>query len=281
MYYSYREIVDAKVYDSEGLYYGYVCGFNLVNKPELKICIEYNIGDRIPDINSLKKKLRDKGFEIPEDITLEDLVLTARNEKIEIPYIEVEKRVDFVKGFIGLNEVSIIDTVYRKTSDNDWRLSIILLNKPREAVYRGYPLPYSNPYLEQIEKTIGKLVVNLNEGIIGYVEDIVFAPNDIGLRLNTCHYRRGSINWSNFLTLIKTRGYQEHYNMLVKEIGDRDKLDISYYGYIIHTLRKIKAPAESFNLLNNTLEFEEVIIEKYRDISWNNVLKTGDIIITK
>ncbi|MEM0380709.1 MAG: hypothetical protein QW607_07050 [Desulfurococcaceae archaeon] len=281
MYYSYREIIDAKVYDSEGLYYGYVCGFNLVNKPELKICIEYNIGDRIPDINSLKKKLRDKGFEIPEDITLEDLVLTARNEKIEIPYIEVEKRVDFVKGFIGLNEVSIIDTVYRKTSDNDWRLSIILLNKPREAVYRGYPLPYSNPYLEQIEKTIGKLVVNLNEGIIGYVEDIVFAPNDIGLRLNTCHYRRGSINWSNFLTLIKTRGYQEHYNMLVKEIGDRDKLDISYYGYIIHTLRKIKAPAESFNLLNNTLEFEEVIIEKYRDISWNNVLKTGDIIITK
>ncbi|MEM1675996.1 MAG: hypothetical protein QXX35_02790 [Desulfurococcaceae archaeon] len=281
MYYSYREIIDAKVYDSEGLYYGYVCGFNLVNKPELKICIEYNIGDRIPDINSLKKELRDKGFEIPEDITLEDLVLTARNEKIEIPYIEVEKRVDFVKGFIGLNEVSIIDTVYRKTSDNDWRLSIILLNKPREAVYRGYPLPYSNPYLEQIEKTIGKLVVNLNEGIIGYVEDIVFAPNDIGLRLNTCHYRRGSINWSNFLTLIKTRGYQEHYNMLVKEIGDRDKLDISYYGYIIHTLRKIKAPAESFNLLNNTLEFEEVIIEKYRDISWNNVLKTGDIIITK
>lgn len=109
MYYSYREIIDAKVYDSEGLYYGYVCGFNLVNKPELKICIEYNIGDRIPDINSLKKELRDKGFEIPEDITLEDLVLTARNEKIEIPYIEVEKRVDFVKGFIGLNEVSIIE----------------------------------------------------------------------------------------------------------------------------------------------------------------------------
>lgn len=281
MYYSYREIVSAKVYDSEGLHYGYVCGLNLTSKPELKICIEYNIGDRIPDIESLKKRLREKGFEIPEDISLEDLVLTARNEGLEIPYIEIEKRIDFVKSYVELSEVSVMDTIYRKGIDYDWRVSVIVLNKPREAIYRGYPLPHGVPYLEQIEKTIGKLVVSLSEGIIGFVEDIVFAPNDIGLRINTCNYRRGSINWSSFLTLFKTRGFEEHYNMLIKELGSVDKLDISQYGYIVYTLRKIKAPFEAFNLLNNAIEFEEEIVEKYRDISWKNVLKTSDIVIIK
>lgn len=281
MYYSYREIINAKVYDSEGLYYGYVCGLNLVSRPELKICIEYNIGDKIPDIDTLKKNLREKNLEIPEDISLEDLLLAARNEGLEIPYIEVEKRVDFTKSFIELSEVSVIDNIYRKSSDYEWRVSIIVLNKPCEAVYRGYPLPYSNPYIEQIEKTKGKLVVSSSEGIIGYVEDIVIAPNDIGLRIDTCNYRRGHINWSSFLTIFKTRGFEDHYSMLIDSIGNRDKLDISYYGYIVHILRRIKAPVEAFTLLNNTIEFEEEVIEKYRDISWRDVLKTGDIVITK
>lgn len=278
-FFSYKEIIRAKIYDNEALYYGNVCSYELKDKVKIKACLTFNIGDRVPDINNLKKLLEKKGLEVPEDISLEELIITARNENIEIPYIEVESRVDMVKGFIDLKDIALIDTIYRPGSSYDWRIAIIVLNKPREALYRGLPVPYNKPYLEYAEKTIGKIAVSLSEGILGVVEDIVFAPDELGIRVEVSSYRRGLIYWNNFLALLKTRGYEEHAKLLEKDIGSHEKLDIKYYGYITDLLDKYKAPVEAYTLLNNNIEFEEELLEKYRDISWKKILRIGDIVL--
>lgn len=280
-YYSFRELVGSKIYDSEGLYYGNVCGYELKERVELKACIELSIGDRIPNVEALKNKLRSMGFDIPEDISLEDLVLAARSERVEIPYVEVERRVELSKGYVDLNDVSVIDVIYRRGSELDWRVAVVILKEPREAIYRGYPLPYSSPYVEAIHKAVNKLVVSLSEGIIGYVEDIVFAPSSVGLRVDSNNYRRGAIMWNSFITLLKARGYEEHSKLLLERVGARDRIDIGYYGYVFDLMRKSKAPAEAYSLLNSSVEFEEEVVERYRDISWNSVLKLGDVVIAK
>ncbi len=280
-FFSYKEIVNAGIYDSEALYYGSVCGYELKEKPEIKACLTFNIGERIPNVDELKKMLREKGLEVPEDITLEELVITARSEGLEIPYVEVESKISMVKGYVKLEDIVLIDTVYRPGPGYNWRVAVIVLNKPREALYRGLPTPYNKPYIEYAEKTLGKVVVSLSEGILGVVEDIVFAPNNIGLRIEATNYRRGTIFWNNFLALLKTRGYSEHAELLEKNIGSHEKLDIRYYGYIMDLFDKYKAPAEAYTLLNNNIEFEEEIIEKYRDLSWKKILRVGDIIIAE
>lgn len=280
-YYSYREVIDAKIYDSTGLYFGDLCGFSINEKPLLKACLKFNVGDMVPDINRLKGLLEERGLEIPQDLTLEELVLTARNEGLEIPMKKVVSKVEFVKAFIDLDDVLLIDVVYRRVYRGNSRIAVILLKSPREAKYRGLPLPINNPYIELIDKTIGKLVVSTSNGIIGYVSEVVFSPGKVGLRIESENYRSGVILWNNFLSILETRGFSELGNLLRNNIGEHERLDLHLYGYIYHLLETYKAPSQVFELLNSNLEFEELLVEKYQDIEWDNILKIGDIIIAK
>ncbi|OYT40968.1 MAG: hypothetical protein B6U89_00615 [Desulfurococcales archaeon ex4484_58] len=280
-YFSAKELINSDIYDSEGLYYGTLCGLEIGEKPKLKACLIFDIGEYIPDVERLKEKLRERGLEIPEDITLEELVVTARTENIDIPVVEVEKRIEFTKGFLSLDEIRLVDIVYKPGRGNNWRVGVIMLEKPREAVYRGLPTPTSTPYLELLDKVIDKLVVSLSDGIIGYVQDIVFAPKDVGIRVEAVNYRSGNILWNNYLALLEARGYKELVELLRGSIKPAEKLDLNLYGYIHSLLYKYKAPIEAYELLNSNIEFEEMVIEKYRDISWKNVLKVGDIVIVK
>lgn len=280
-FYSFREVIDAKIYDSTGLYYGDLCGFSVDEKPVLKACLKFNVGEHVPDIDKLRKKLEEIGLEIPEELTLEELVLTARNEGLEIPVKRVVSRVEFVKGFIDLSDILLIDVIYRRAHKGNSRTAVVLLNSPREAKYRGLPLPINDPYLELIDKTIGKLAVSISRGILGYVNEIVFSPGKIGLRVDMENYRNGVILWNNFLSILDTRGFSEICELLGNNIGESEKLDLKQYGYIYHLLETYRAPSQVFELLNANLEFEEIIIEKYQDIGWDEILKIGDIIITK
>ncbi len=280
-YFSIKELIDAQIYDSEGLYYGSICGVEIEDKPRVKACLTFHVGEYVPDIDELKKMLKEKGLEIPEDITLEELVITARGEGLSIPKKVVEKRIDLVKGYIGLDEIAVIDIVYRKSKSYNWRVAVVVLNKPREAIYRGLPVPVNKPLIEAAEKALNKLVVSLTEGIIGYTEDLVFAPNDLGIRVEASNYRNGYILWNNFLALLKTRGEEDLVEILGKSIGSAERLDLHLYGYIYGLFDKYRVSESIYELLNNSIEFEEEIIEKYRDISWKNILRIGDIVIVK
>ncbi len=281
MYYSYRELVEAKIYDNTGLYYGYLCGYSISEKPLLKACIGFNVGDYIPDADKIREMLRSKGLEVPKDLTLEELVLAARNEGIEIPYIEVKKHVDFVKGYIPLEDTVLIDVVYRRVRKGDSRVAVIILNNPREALFRGLPDSINYPRLEYIDKSIGKLVISLKNGVLGYVEEIVFSSEGIGLRINSENYRSGSILWNKFLSLARMRGFGDIVSNLESRIGSSERIDLRSYGYVYSLLKTFNAPETLYELLNESMEFEEIIVEKYIDLSWSDVLRIGDIIVAK
>jgi sporulation protein YlmC with PRC-barrel domain len=281
MYYSYKELVDAKIYDNTGLYYGYLCGYDIAEKPLLKACIGFNVGDYIPDTDKIREMLRSRGLEVPKDLTLEELVLAARNEGVEIPYIEVKKHVDFVKGYIPLENTSMIDVVYRRVHKGDSRIAVIILNNPREALFRGLPDSINYPRLEYIDKSIGKLVVSLKNGVLGYVEEIVFSSEGVGLRINSENYRSGSILWNKFLSLARMRGFKDLVSNLESRIGSSERIDLRNYGYIYSLLKTFNAPETLYELLNESIEFEEIIVEKYVDLPWSDVLRIGDIILAK
>lgn len=281
MYYSFKEAVNAYIYDSEALYYGNLCGFEISGKPFIKACIVFKIGEYIPDIDELRRRLRDKGLEVPEDISLEELVITARSEGIDIPTKVVDRVVEMVKGYIGLEDVALIDIVYRKDLGRNWRIAVVVLNKPREAVYRGLPTPFNEPSYDLLNKVYRKLVVSYRDGVIGYVDDVVFSSHGVGLRVSCINYRSGSILWNNYLALLQTRGETSLANILRENIGSSERIDLGMYGYIYSLLEKHNAPDNAYEMLNNSIEFEEEFVEKYRDVGWSDVLKIGDVILVK
>lgn len=280
-YYVYNELLNAKIYDCEALHYGYICGYEVRNKPLLKACLFFNVGEYVPDVDTLRIEIKSRGIEVPEEAPLEDLVAIARSEGIKIPYVVVRSRLEMVKGFLDLNDVAVIDVCYKPELGYDNRVAVVILNKPREARYRGFDTPLNNPIPEQLPKIKGKLVVSLDKGILGFADEVVFTPGDYGLRVDSKFYRSGYIQYGNIITVLESRGLVEVANALKSKIMPRSTVDLRYYGLIHDTLTRFNLGEEYLNLLIENTRFEEEYTDEHVDISWNNILKIGDVVLTK
>lgn len=280
-FYVYDELLNAKIYDSEALHYGYVCGYEIRNKPFLKACLFFNVGEYVPDVETLRMEIKSKGIEIPEDSSLEDLVAIARSEGIKVPYLVVKSRLEMVKGFIDLNDVAVMDVGYKPELGYECRVAVVVLNKPREAKYRGLDTPINNPTPERLLKIKGKLVVSLSKGILGFADEIVFTPGGYGIRIDSKLCRSGYINYGNIITVLESRGLIEVVNSLKSRIVPRSTVDLRFYGLIYDTLTRFNLGEEYLNLLIENTHFEEEYVDEYIDIGWNNILKIGDIVLVK
>lgn len=278
-YYTFSEIINAKIYDSEALFYGYLCGLEIRDKPYLKVCLSFKTGEYVPDLNSLRIELKSRGLDIPESATIEELIGIARSEGVKIPYVKIDSKLELTKSFIALDEVATIDYCFRPGAESDLRIAIIILNKPREARYRGLEPPLNQPSLDVLSKARGRVVVSISEGILGFVEEIVLKPGDFGLRLDSNIRRRGYIKWKDFLSTLEAQGLSDLSKYLRGAVSPLDTLDLKYYGIVLDTLSRRSGDEKLVKILNNNVVFEEEYIEEYIDISWSRVLKIGDIVV--
>ncbi len=279
MFLSPGELYKGLIIDSEGLEYGFVCDVDLSDEPVIRACIEFSGEGEYPDVESLKQMISDLGYEVSDDTGLEELVLIARREGLKIPYTRASTRIRLVKGIIKPEEILVVDTIYKYRVMDDMKTTVIVLNNPREARYRGLKTPYGEVKPVKPSRVIGKLVVDLGEGILGWIETIVFGCGGIGLRINTRFSRGGRINYDEFLNKLDNLN-PEIGEKIRKKIQYSGFIDVSYYGEIWRILEEINAPDNAFKLLNESVELEPYYIE-YRDIPWNTITRINDIVLTK
>jgi hypothetical protein len=282
-FYSIGEVRDARVYDSEGLFYGLLDG--LVYREGtvfLRVAVEVRASQPVVDVERLRRLLEGRGVRLTGGEPLEYLVVRAREEGLDIPYRTAERTVRLVKALVPVGEVAVVDVrrLWRGFEGREER--VVVLRTPREARYRGRRVREERPPVPEPDAIRGRLVVSLSEGIVGYAEEIVIGPGEPGLRVSHGRGVAGYINWIAFLNRLKKLGYTELYERLAEHYDPlaSPRLDISQLPSLEKLLKKLEAPERVEQLLR-----EHVVTEplkgSYTDIPWSNILKVGDIIIAK
>ncbi len=276
-FYSIDELMNAEIYDSLGLFYGRVCGIEYrPDSPRIKACIVLEAEDTVPDIDFIKRKLTEKGVSYEEE-SLEFLVVLAREHNIDIPYKTVQRSINLVKGFISPSEVALIDDYIQRTQ----RKTIILLNNPREARYRGRTIQSSKPS-PLPELVNGKLVVSLKNGVLGKAVSIVIGPGEPGLRVRRIGRVSGYIAWLRFLNDVKKKS-MELYNKLA-EIRDpliKRRISLEEYDELIEEMRSKGLSSDIISMIDNYIESEEGSGNLYVDIPWSKVRVVNDIVVVE
>ncbi len=278
-FYSIQEIMGALIYDSEGLYYGYLCNIKIDLSIKMYVCIDFNVDDIVPDKERLVKLLRSKGLSVSEEETLEYLIYRAREEGIDIPKKKVSKSISMVKGVITIDDIQLIDDFIDYSSRE--RRILILLDKPKEAMYRGIPISKKPPSITQ-ENIKDKYVVSLSRGFLGRALEVVIGAKELGIRIKKKGNITGYISWLAFLNTLKKKGYMKLYNRLSEYIDPytTPRIELKMLDQIMEFLRETSAPGEVSDLIKKYIVVEETG-SMYEDIPLSNVLKIHDIIIVK
>ena len=245
--------------------------------------VEFKARELVVDVDSLLKSLAERGVTIPDRQTLEFLVEFAREEGLDIPYREAEKSVRLVKGEVSIEDIRGIysASLQPPSKSTEENVVIILLKTPREATYRGVKE-------EEVPKSpvgsdvLGKLVLSLSKGIMGYVGDLVIGPGEVGIRAYKKRGVEGYVNWLAFVSSIRKLGYESLYHRLVEYRNPyrESRLPLKELEKLKEFLRSEEAPCEVLNLLE-----EHVVLKRvggvFVDIPWSAVKKLGDVIIVE
>jgi len=274
-FYSCEELSGAEVYDSLGLLYGYVCGIDYGGEePLVRVCVKFRAEDLMPDTAKLAEVLKSKGVEVRGE-PLEVLVTLARKHGLDIPYRAVEKSIEVVKGFVKPGEIALIDSV----PEGLRKRVVVLLNNPREARYRGRSTEAVKPPAKP-EYVVGKLVVSLREGVVGYATAIVIGPGEPGLRVKR-PLSSGYIAWLKYASDVKA-ARPDLYEKIAR-IRDplvHRRVSLSEYESLAEVLKRSGVPEEYVSMLEKYVEAEEGQ-ELYTDIPWSRVKVANDIVIVE
>ncbi len=256
-----------KVYDAYGLYYGYICGYEVEENIVLRICVDVDYEKLIPDIEKLKNMLRERGVDA-EESTLEELVATARRLGLDIPFKSVREPLVMVKAIVSVDEVAVVDV----TEDEE---VIIVLREPRQARYRGLtaePRP-------SLRHAVGKTVVSFTKGYLGKIVAIAIGPGRVALK--AVRYGLKFLSWPHYISSLRAQGLTDLASKLVEEIGDplvTRRLPVSQLKRVEEALERLRAPRVAFELLAKSVQAEE---EHATIIDWERVKYTGDIVVTE
>ena len=281
-FYTPQEIADALVFDSEGLFYGRVDHVEFCEQGAvLVVYVEFRTSDIAVDKEALIEALREKGVRLPENPTLEFLVLRTREEGLDIPYRQVDRKIKMVKGEIPISEVAVISREVLEGPKGKEEVAVILLETPREAGYRGLKLTRS-PRLAGEESVKDKLVISISRGILGYAGGLVVGPGEVGVRVYKKRGHSGYLNWLAFAAHVRRQGYERLYHKLVeyKDPYKHSRLPLDEVPLVRDLLRAEGAPPELIDTLDNYV-VRETEGGVYVDVPWRDVLKIGDAIIVK
>ncbi len=276
-YYPLREINGGHIYDIYGLFFGEICGYEYyMDTIRLKTCITYRAETTVPDTETLKNKLVEKGIKLTGSEPLEYLVNMARQLKIDIPYKTISREVRMLKAYVNIDEIAVID---RYIYERKPRI-LILLKKPREAYFRGWsqtPLKQS-PLPENI---IGRHVVSISNGYLGVVKELVLGAGELGLRIAPLKPGEIYISWLRFLSDLRRKGLSREYSILasIRDPLKHRRISIEEYDEIIREMKNKGVGEDLIIKMDEYIEYTTgyggVI-----DIPFRRVMYIHDIIVT-
>jgi hypothetical protein len=280
-FFSLDEIRDAMVIDSEGFIYGYVKDLQVLEEDVgLAVYISSRVNEPVVDVEELQSILSSRAS-LRGDEPLELLVSLARRDGLDIPYKVAEKEVKWLKGFVPVSEIQLID-IKRTSVDNiDSLIKVILLKTPREAIFRGLPARGPKP-VYRVDQVLNKIVVSMSRGVLGIAKEVVIGAGEIGFRVYRVRSFKKVVNWIAFTAQVKRLGFKEAYERLV-EFRDPyrfSKLDVSIAKDVEEVLKDLKEKDKVVVLLQEFVEVESGAIE-FEDISSSDVVKVGDVVISK
>jgi sporulation protein YlmC with PRC-barrel domain len=280
-FYSIDELKNATIIDSEGLLYGYVEDITIEeSNAKLVAYTLFKINEPAINVEKLKSILSSR-ISLEGNEPLETLVALARKENIEIPWQVTEKEVKWIKGYVPLSEVVLIDSKQLFIDDTRTHIKIVLLSTPREAIFRGLPVnPKSQTYRPQ--HVIGKLVISASRGILGIAKEIVVSPGMLGFRVYRVRSRKKVVNWIAFTTHVKRMGLKEAYEKLVefRDPYKYSKVDLSLTNEIEQLLEGTKEKEKILGAMQNYIETEEAGTE-YVDIPYSEIVRVGEFVISR
>jgi len=280
-FFSLDEIRDAMVIDSEGFIYGYVKDLQVLEEDVgLAVYISSRVNEPVVDVEKLQSILSSRAS-LRGDEPLELLVSLARRDGLDIPYKVAEKEVKWLKGFVPVSEIQLID-IKRTSVDNiDSLIKVILLKTPREAIFRGLSARGPKP-VYRVDQVLNKIIVSMSRGVLGIAKEVVVGAGEIGFRVYRVRSFKKVVNWIAFTAQVKRLGFKEAYERLV-EFRDPyrfSKLDVSIAKDVEEVLKDLKEKDKVVVLLQEFVEVEPGAIE-FEDISSSDVVKVGDVVISK
>lgn len=275
------EIRDAMVVDSEGFIYGYVKDFQVVEDDvKLVVYISSKVNELVVDVEKLKSMLSTRAS-LRGDEPLELLVSIARRDGLDIPYKVAEKEFVWLKGFVSVSEIQLIDVKRVSVDNTDSIIKAVLLKTPREALFRGIPIQSAKP-IYRVDQVLNKIVVSMSRGVLGIAKEVVVGAGEIGFRVYRVRSFKKVVNWIAFTAQVKKLGLRDAYERLV-EFRDPyrfSKLDVSIAKDVEEVLKDLKEKDKVVVLLQEFVEVEPGAIE-FEDISSSDVVKVGDVVISK
>ncbi len=276
-FYDYEELRGFDIYDSAGLFYGFVCGVIFrEDNVYVKACIRVVAEDSVPDIDSLKKMLRSKNISV-KDESLDVLVTLAREHGLDIPYKVIGQNIELVKGIFPVSEIELIDEYYEGAT----RKGVILLNTPREALYRGRKVEISSP-VPLPEKIVGKLVISRKNGVLGKAHSIVIGPGQPGLRVKRLKELKGYISWLKYTSDMKKK-YPQVYEKLaaIKDPLINRRVGLEEYDLLISEMKKRGIPEEIIREIDKYIVSTEEGLSLFVDIPWSKILVVNEVVIVE
>jgi len=280
-FFSLDEIRDAMVIDSEGFIYGYVKDLQVLEEDVgLAVYISSRVNEPVVDVEKLQSILSSRAS-LRGDEPLELLVSIARRDGLDIPYKVAEKEFVWLKGFVSVSEIQLIDVKRVSVDDIDSIIKAVLLKTPREALFRGIPIQSAKP-IYRVDQVLNKIVVSMSRGVLGIAKEVVVGAGEIGFRVYRVRSFKKVVNWIAFTAQVKKLGFKEAYERLV-EFRDPyrfSKLDVSIAKDVEEVLKDLKEKDKVVVLLQEFVEVEPGAIE-FEDISSSDVVKVGDVVISK
>ncbi len=277
-YYPVKDLAGGHVYDLYGLYFGEICGYEYyMDRIRFRICISYSAKTTAPDIERLKEMIARRNVEVRGDEPLEYLIRIARELRVDIPYKTVDHMVRILKAYIDVDEIIQID---RYIYDGKPRI-IVLLNKPREALFRGWSREVEPKETYLSKEIIGKHVVSISNGYIGVVKDIVVGPGDMGVRVEYVKISEIYIAWLRFLNDLRRRGDLKTYNLLasIRDPLKHRRISIEEYDKLVEELKRRGVGENIIKQIKEYIEYSSMP-GGATDISYRRIMYVNDIVVT-
>ncbi len=290
------ELLDATVIDSEGYIYGKVEKIDVgeeeitlvvyESKPDMKTIVDVDalklellknvqvsFGAKIQGLPPMKILLRnikkELGLKPAESITNKHYQEYAKRLGTPIPRRKVETERREPKGDINIKEIKAIKVSIIRTEKEEKVIKLILLNDPREAVFRNIPVQHKVPY-RNTDAIKDKLVLDSGGTALGYADSVVLFHNGLGIRVYSPK-TTGGVDL-NVLSKYLDMWGKSHVEKLIRryfarDVVRREELD----DFMKKAGLTLALPTEAVR--------SKVVKEFLMDVPWDTIHKIGDVVI--
>lgn len=298
------ELLDATIIDSEGYVYGKVDRISITDdeiillayegKPDVKTVVDTSslkeallretktsLGLKLRGIapndilaESIRKEL---GLGLDEKLSDEHYQKYAEKMSLPIPLTKasVDRREE--KGTVSLSEVRTMRVTVIGKEKYTKAVKVVLLNEPKEAVFRRIPLQKKVPY-RSTEVLRDKLVLDAEGKALGYLDSVVLFQDKPGIRVYVSKVS-GQVNMNLLARYLEESGKSDAAALLRKHFANypdshRYTLTLEEIDDFMHSTKLSFILPENVITNQGTRDF-------VADIPWDEIHKIGDVVLLK